>query len=185
MSPDARRRAARMSSRWAMDRASATPATRATKAPARARAPTSASTRAFQAIRTIPNTIVKRSRRIGLEDLGSHHARVAWCGASRRALASACKRARPAPRRRAPAPTTRRSNLTRERGCLVDAVPLKPTLDLTARHATVVRDEMHMTTQYRVSRAHAGFVVESMRELHVNARIARARVASPILVGIP
>jgi hypothetical protein len=78
-----------------------------------------------------------------------------------------------------------RAHLAREGGRVVDAVPFEPPLDLTDRSTTAVGDEVNVTSEDRLSAAHARVFGEPVRELLVHALIARARVAAPRLVSIP
>ena len=78
-----------------------------------------------------------------------------------------------------------RAHLARERRRVVDAVTLEPTFDLTDRHAAAIRDEMNVPAEDRLAAAHARILGEPLRELVVDLRVARARVAAPRLVSVP
>ena len=78
-----------------------------------------------------------------------------------------------------------RTHFAGERRRVVDTVTLEPPLDLTDRPGAAVRDEMHVATEDGLAATHAGILGEPLRELLVDLRVTRARVAPPGLVRVP
>ena len=64
-------------------------------------------------------------------------------------------------------------------------MPFEPAFDLTDDAVRGCRDEMDMTSEHRLTAAHACVLGETMRELLVDPRVTRPRVAAPCLVRVP